>query len=171
MSKPRNWAGVQSPGVAAGPWHRLSVNVTLFRIPAMSRIGKVRQSVSSLLVVAVVAGCASLAPLPPEEAVRQRAQARWDALIAGEWSKAYRYMSPSYRALVEEKRYANQFGTGAAIVGADVVRVNCAEDRCTVRMNVRYKIALAGRSGEAGDTHFNETWILEDGEWWMSAKP
>lgn len=124
-----------------------------------------------LLLAALLAGCAVLSPPPAEEVVRQRAQARWDALLAGEWSKAYRYMSPSYRALVEEKRYANQFGAGASFLGAEVARVTCAEERCTVRMRVRFQTAAAGRSSEVGETHFDEVWIREEGQWWMSQQP
>ena len=129
-----------------------------------------RRLLSLLLVPIVLAGCATLSPLKPEEAVRQRAQARWDALIAADWSKAYRYMAPSYRALVEEKRYANQFGGGAGWVAAEVVNVTCGEDRCAARMKVTARPILGARSGEPVSTHFNETWIREEGEWWLFEK-
>ena len=115
----------------------------------------------------VLAGCAALSPAPPEELVRQRAQARWAALIDGDWSKAYQYMAPSYRAVVEQKRYANQFGGGATWLAAEVVNVTCAEDRCTVRMKVTYQPVIGMRGGEPSSTHFNETWIREEGQWWM----
>ena len=103
----------------------------------------------------------------PEDVVRQRAQARWDALIAGEWPKAYRYMAPSYRALVEEKRYVNQFGGGVGWVSANVVNVFCEPERCTVTMRVSYRVALAGRSAPPAETYFEETWVREDSQWWM----
>lgn len=137
----------------------------------MPSIDKPLHYVWLMLAIALAAGCAALAPLPPEELVRQRAQARWDALIAGEWGKAYRYMSPSYRALVEEKRFASQFGAGAAIVGSEVVRVNCQEERCVARIKARFRPVLGGRTGETLETHFDETWIREDGQWWMSQRP
>lgn len=123
-----------------------------------------------MLVPALIVGCAALSPVSPEEAVRERAQARWNALIAGEWSKAYRYMAPSYRALVEEKRYANQFGSGAAWVGAEVVKVACSDDRCAATLKVRFRPMIGGRPGEVIDTHLDETWIREDGQWWMFQK-
>jgi len=125
-----------------------------------------RRSVCYLLGAIALAGCAALSP-KPEDAVRQRAQARWDALLAGEWGKAYRYMAPSYRALVEEKRYVNQFGGGAGWVSAEVVNVTCEEDRCTVRMQVAFRPVLGARVGNVATTSFDETWIREEGQWWM----
>jgi hypothetical protein len=120
-----------------------------------------------LWAIAAVAGCASLAPGKPEEVVRQRAQARWDALLAGEWKTAYGYMSPSYRALVEEKRFANQFGSGAGWVSAEVFKVTCADEKCTVVMEVKFKPILGMRAGNVATTSFEESWIREDGQWWM----
>lgn len=115
----------------------------------------------------LAAGCAVLAPAKPDEVVRQRAQARWDALIAGEWDKAYSYMTPSYRAVVDRKRYPSQFGGGVGWLAAEVVKVNCDEQRCTVRMKLTYQPVQRGRPGSAASTGFDETWILEEGQWWM----
>lgn len=136
----------------------------------MLRLQTAARRLGFMLFAVILAGCAAFSPAPPEKLVRERAQARWNALIAGEWSKAYQYMAPSYRALVEEKRYPNQFGGGVAWVGAEVVNVACVEDRCTVRMKVSYSIVLPGHPGQVGDTHFNETWIREEGQWWMYQK-
>ena len=133
-------------------------------------LGFLRRPAWLLLATVLLAGCAALSPAKPEDLVRQRAQARWDALLAGEWGKAYRYMAPSYRALVQEKRYANQFGGGAGWVAAEVVNVNCQEDRCAVRMKITFRPIMGVRSGDTAATHFDETWIREEGEWWMYQK-
>ena len=124
-----------------------------------------------LFAAALAAGCASVSPDQPEEVVRQRAQARWNALMEGDWAQAYRYMAPSYRALVEQKRYANQFGGGAAWMAAEPVKVACAEDRCTVEMKVTFRPVIGARTSAPATTHFDETWIREDGQWWMFQKP
>jgi len=123
------------------------------------------------LAAAFLAGCAAIAPAKPEDVVRQRAQARWNALMEGDWAQAYRYMSPSYRALVEQKRYANQFGGGAAWLAAEPVKVACAEDRCTVEMKVTIRPLLGARAGDPATTYFDETWIREEGQWWMYQRP
>jgi hypothetical protein len=118
----------------------------------------------------LTAGCASLSPAKPEEVVRDRAQARWNALIAGEWDKAYSYMTPSYRAVVEQKRYPSRFSGSVSWLAAEVVRVDCAEQSCTVRMKVTFRPVLGGRPGSAASTGFDETWVFEDGQWWMFEK-
>lgn len=79
-------------------------------------------------------------------------------------------MSPSYRALVEEKRFANQFGTGAGWVSAEVYKVTCADEKCTVVMEVKFKPVFGMRSGNVATTSFEESWIREDGQWWMFQK-
>jgi hypothetical protein len=123
------------------------------------------------LLPALLAGCAALSPAPPEVVVKQRAQERWAALIAGDWDKAYGYMAPSYRALVERKRFANQFGGGAAWEGVEVLSVTCGqEDRCTALIKISFRPILGVRRGEPMSTHFDETWIREDGHWWMYQK-
>ncbi len=120
-----------------------------------------------VFLAAMVAGCASTASGPPEEVVRQRAQARWNALLDGDFSRAYDYMAPSYRALIERKRFPNQFGSGAGWQGAEVVSVTCETDRCKVVMKVAVRTALRGRSAPPLSTHFDENWVKEDGQWWM----
>ncbi len=124
-----------------------------------------------LLLTGILAGCAALPSGPPEDVVKARAQARWEALVAGQWDKAYEYMAPSYRALVERKRFANQFGGGAAWQGAEVIKVTCEQPvSCTARIKILYRSLLDVRGGEPMSTHFDETWIREDGQWWLFQK-
>lgn len=120
-----------------------------------------------LMIAALAAGCATVGAASPEETVKQRAQARWAALIAADWDKAYGYMAPSYRALIERKRFASQFGGGVSWEGVEVLAVSCQEDRCTARIKILYRPVLGARSGEPASTHFNENWVREDGQWWM----
>ena len=124
----------------------------------------------ALLAVLAVAGCAALSPKTPEEVVRTRAQERWNALLAGEWARAYALMAPSYRAVVEEKRFAGQFGGGVSWVAAEVVSVACEKDRCTVQMKVTFRPVSGARRGSTLSSHFDETWIREEEQWWMFQK-
>lgn len=132
-----------------------------------SKILKFIRRLGWVSVAMGVAACATLGPTKPEEVVRERAQARWNALLAGEFVKAYRYMAPSYRAIVAENRYANQFGGGVAWVDAKVIRVSCTEERCTARVEITFRPIMKGRPGETVTTGYDETWIREEGEWWM----
>ena len=53
-----------------------------------------------MLAGLVFAGCASqgTAPESKQESIAQRAQSRWDALLAGDFETAYSYYSPGYRS-------------------------------------------------------------------------
>jgi len=123
-----------------------------------------------LLIAALASGCATLGTSPPEESVRQRAQARWAALIAGDWDKAYSFMAPSYRSLVEQKRFASQFGGGVVWESVEIAAVSCKDDQCTARVKIVFRPVLAARSREPASTYFDETWVREDGQWWMFQK-
>lgn len=123
-----------------------------------------------LWLAALAAGCATVGSATPEQIVQQRAQARWAALIAGDWDKAYGYMAPSYRTLVERKRFANQFGGGAAWQGVEVVSVTCKDERCTALVKLLFRPVIGPRTAEPMSTHFEETWVREDGQWWMFQK-
>ena len=112
------------------------------------------------------AGCASLSPVKPEDAVQQRADAYWKARTAGQVEKAYELLSPSYRKLRTLEQYRGQFGSGAAITGASVVKVACEAERCTARMRLDAKPALLGVGLGTIATHLDEIWLLEDGQWW-----
>ena len=135
----------------------------------LSLVGARRWALAVIALLAL-AGCASLSPKTPEEVVRTRAQARWNALLAGEWEKAYALMSPSYRAVVEQKRFAGQFGGTLSWVAAEVVGVACEQDRCTAQMKVKFRPIVKGKPGPALENHFDETWIREDEQWWMFQK-
>ena len=61
-----------------------------------------RTALASLVVAGALAlaGCAALQPKTPEEIVTQRVEARWDALIKGDFPAAWAYTQPAYRAIV-----------------------------------------------------------------------
>lgn len=117
---------------------------------------------------AIVSGCASLTATP-EERVTQRAQARWTALVAGQFDKAYQYLSPAYKAAVPADRYRARFGGAASWQNAQVLAASCGPDKCDVKIRVRVKLATGGNL--AIDTEVQETWLLDDGQWWLFQAP
>lgn len=116
--------------------------------------------------VLFVAGCASLGASSPEQAVQQRADAYWKARTAGQVEKAYELLAPGYRKVRTLDQYRNQFGAGASISGASVVKVTCEPERCIARMRLEAKPALLGVNLPVVATHLDEVWLLEDGRWW-----
>ena len=130
----------------------------------------------ALLVAAtgLMVACAATAPqvdTTAEDAVRVRAQQRWQALIDGDFAKAYLYAAPSYRALHSLASFQGA-KQGATIkwLKAEVAQVNCEPPKCAVKIVLESKpmtpIAFNGTLTSCLD----ETWVLEDGAWWMFEK-
>lgn len=116
----------------------------------------------------VLSGCALLKPPPPEEVVRERAQARWNALLAGKFEDAYQFLSPASRNVVSLQRFRASIGGADTWKGAEVHKVTCSQaDRCTVSIKVSYSAILRGRSLGTIDTSVEETWLLDAGQWWL----
>jgi hypothetical protein len=113
------------------------------------------------------AGCASGGSFggSPEKIVTERAQARWNALIDQNWAAAYPYMTPAYRAIVPLKRYGDQFTGPARWEGAKVTGAKCEEKRCQVGVAVSIRLLMPAHSNRVDTTNIQETWVLEDGQW------
>jgi len=113
-------------------------------------------------------GCASLGVgQTADKIVLERAQARWDALVARNWNAAYPYLVPAYRALVPLSRYGNQFTGPIQWEGAKATSAACEAKRCTVKVEVRFRTLLPGHLERSSSTYVDEVWVLEDdGQWY-----
>lgn len=117
---------------------------------------------------AALAGCAAFAPASPEERVRERAQARWDALLSGDIERAYAFLSPGSRGVVSLSRYRMSIGASASWKSAKVHSVACPQaDRCKVTMLVAYTPVLPRSRVAIIETSVDETWLFEEGQWWL----
>lgn len=114
----------------------------------------------------VLAGCATMGASTPEAAVEQRAVAYWKARQAGQLDKVYALTPPSYRQVRTLDQFKMQFGAAAAVQGAEVTKVTCEPEKCVVRLKLSVTPALAGVKIANIDTYLDETWLLEDGQWW-----
>jgi len=48
------------------------------------------------------------------------------------------------------------------------VKVDCPETtRCLANIRIDFVPLLGGRFGAKINTHIDETWLLEDGQWWV----
>lgn len=122
---------------------------------------------SLTLGLLALSACSALAPASPEQIVTQRASARWQALIAGDLQKAYTYTTPSYRALTSFERYSAGLGSVATWTGAEVLRVECETEKCTAVVKVQARTMLAKPFNATISTGVDETWLLENGQWWL----
>ena len=115
----------------------------------------------------LLSGCATMyRPGSPEAIVKEKALARWDALIKGDFVAAYKMTQPAYRALTEADRYKNRFGGAAQWVNAEVISVECEPERCAVALTVKAFLPTVTAFKEPASTTVRETWIKEDGTWW-----
>ena len=121
---------------------------------------EVRARTLVVAVVVAVSGCAALAPKAPEDAVRERAQARWDALVKGDFRAAYAYLSPGSKAVQPETEYVNSLRQGFW-KAARVEQAHCTDQRCEVQAKIEYEFG-----GRRTETPLRETWIREGSEWW-----
>lgn len=117
-----------------------------------------------------LAGCAGMGtPATPEAQVTQRAQARWDAQIAGDWKTAYSLTTPSYRAVRDFNFYRGSVGGAVGWKSAQVVGVKCEDSgqACSARVKMDYQVAARPGQSASQSTYFNESWVQEEGQWYF----
>ena len=126
-------------------------------------VGKTRfgQVSSGVLMVALMASCAAINPRSSQDIVRERAQARWNALVQGDVKTAYEFFSPGSRATVTLADFASgiRIGFWKAVV---VEQVECAAESCEVNSTIEYD-----HRGMRIKTPHRETWVREGSNWWF----
>ena len=105
--------------------------------------------------------------------IGERAQARWDALLSGDFQSAYSYLTPGTRSGISVIDY--QRGILLQRVhwtGAEYLQSDCLETTCKVSISLGYKIAgaLPGVRVYEGNKTTTEDWIKTDGQWWYVLK-
>ena len=125
-------------------------------------------SVASLFLAAALvlaAGCAALESRPDAEVVKERAQARWDALVSGDVAKAYGYLSPASRSTTTLRQYEGGITKGFWRQ-AKVERVECSSGTlCEVHTSIEYEY-----QGRTTKTPLKEAWLKEGATWWYVQK-
>jgi hypothetical protein len=130
-----------------------------------------RRTLVVALITAVLAGCAST-PTTPEEIVRERAQARWNALLIGDFERAYGYISPGGRAVVPYATYRGRIGGAVTWKSAEVASVTCETlEKCSVQVKVSYQPVMRRATIGTIERSLNETWVVDAGQWWFVYKP
>lgn len=125
--------------------------------------------IAALVIAVLATACATVPPPPPktpEEIVTERANERWKAAIVGDVEKSYSFTAPSYRAVVPLERYRGRFGTAVMRESAETVNVTCEATRCEAVIRINFVVPTARRMGTQ-QTHVRETWVLEEGQWWL----
>lgn len=110
------------------------------------------------------------ATLAPEEAVARRAQERWDLLIAKEYGKAYDYLTPGTRTVMDRDVYARK--VAAAQVrwhSVEINNVSCEEDdHCTAFVDLKSRVKIPQIGNEMiVPTPVKEQWIRTEDQWYF----
>jgi hypothetical protein len=116
----------------------------------------------------MLGACAAM-PAVKKDGIEQRAQTRWDALIAGEYSTAWALYSPGYRSAnsavdLEISWRSRRVQSVAGVYDSH----ECTENLCTVKINLTYKVIkpVAGVDEWQNSKIIKEKWILAENEWW-----
>ncbi|QBQ53532.1 hypothetical protein [Nitrosococcus wardiae] len=120
-----------------------------------------------LPIVGLLLGLSGCSSPPPEEEVGRRASERWQALIQGDFNRAYEYLSPGYRAVNSFDLYRARIGQAVQWKEATLKNVSCADKACEVTVNIRYRYANPRVGNYEGERPIKEKWTEVDGEWWF----
>lgn len=124
----------------------------------------------TVMLAAALAACSP--DRPPEEVVAERAQARWDAMVAREFETAWGYYTPGFREKTEAAVFRVQMSQRPIRWdSAAVTSTECAEeDKCEVAARVGYTaVGAPGQlAGMQNERTIRETWIRLDGQWWYT---
>jgi len=138
-----------------------------FCLTPLSSFTRLPLNKAAWIGLAVVAtGCASVQTRPAAEVVKERAQARWNALISTDLKSAYGYFTPSARQSLKYEGFVLSYKQGFW-KSATVDKVDCPKpDLCLVDVTIENE----PRKGLVLKAPVRETWIREGNEWWYALK-
>jgi len=142
----------------------------VFRHFLLRGVSKSRHFVVACAVVGVaLAGCAGVGTLstgaPTEvkrDAVAARAQERWAALIKGDLTAAYAFLSPASKATMPLDLYKAKHKVGL-YRAVKVDSVTCEGETCTVVLHLTYDYKRV----KGMTTPLTEKWIIDQGQAWF----
>lgn len=128
---------------------------------------------AALLALALLA-LAACATVPQQaDPLISRAQARWNAMVAGEYEKAYAYYSPGFRSAISQTDFVLDMRVKRVRWTAAAYRDhNCEDNVCTVRFDIEYEALkpVPGVDKYNGKAVNEDNWVKTGGEWWYVPK-
>lgn len=125
-------------------------------------------AIAGFLLFALLSGCAT-APQTNDEIIAERAQARWDAVLARDYATAYTYYSPGFRS----SRSVSDLEINMRLQRIRWTRAtykdhSCTGDSCTVTVDLAYQVGspVPGVDTWKGIDRIDEQWVRTGGEWW-----
>lgn len=101
------------------------------------------------------------------DGLRARVEARWAALIAGDFDKAYEFETPAYREIYDARQYRDHYGKGLRWRQARVVKTDLKSlEVATVVLGIEYSLNVSGQGMMDQRGSVTETWLWVNGQWW-----
>ena len=133
----------------------------------------IKATTAALMLMLLLGGCVSTAKSPDLDPVRERAEARWQALLSNDLETAYTFYSPGYRSANSLIDFGLSWRTRRVqFTSADYVGHECEESRCKVTFDAGFKVErpVPGMDVFNGQQTVVENWIEVDGNWWFVPK-
>jgi hypothetical protein len=127
----------------------------------------------AFMVAGVLLTACATAPEDTGNSIAERAQDRWDALLAGEYEKAYAFYSPGYRSTTSVFDLALRTKSQRVQwVSAEYKDHSCDDSVCTVNVLVGFKIVkpVKGMKVWESSSLVDEQWVKTEGQWWYLPK-
>jgi hypothetical protein len=130
--------------------------------------GIFRAVVATVAVLAAACGTTggSLTKDTPVESkqvvVRERAEARWQAIIKGDYPAAYAYLSPASREIVNLGTFEARMKGIVKFTGTKIDTVSCEVAACKVKLWLTYDHKVM----KGVTTPAEEAWIIDGGQAW-----
>lgn len=132
----------------------------------------VRNAACAVLILAAACATTPPPPLTEEEAVRQRAQAYWDARVKMDVERFYALESPEFRKHVSLAVYAKNYSGEIMYRAAKVGKVDIEGDEAKVEVHLRFVFFAGARGGMA--SRLMDRWQRVEGQWyhvWPHRRP
>lgn len=111
-----------------------------------------------------VAGAAVADKADDVSTVRELSTQRLDALLAGDFERAYHFTSPLYRQFASLDEHMQRIHGAKFWKAATVGAVSCEGKRCEIKVKLDYIMAS---NGQMSQTVLDEVWIEKNGKWWI----
>lgn len=109
-----------------------------------------------------------------EDALKERVNARWESIIKHEFGEAYRYETPTYKAVFTKKLYVSQFGQAIDwnLTKIDNIKYDSATGVADVMVTVETKPRNSTEldsEARTASVEVHEKWLHIRGQWWHSS--
>ena len=112
---------------------------------------------------------AVVAPAADEALLKERIQARWQALIERNFDAAYLFETPAYRAIYTPNQFRSKISGSLDWRTITVKQIDYdGPDVAKIQLEVAYRYAEPEKEGPVYDMTQTlwETWLRRDGQWW-----